>query len=178
LVLGITRCADQLLEGLSDIDWPDLTKRQQIPWIGKSEGGNIHFKNNVHNEKVCADTRRPDTIFGLTFLVAAPEHPLVEKIVAAKFADDVKKYVEDIKKMSDLERTDLAKFQTGIETGPDARNSGNGKRIRIWVADSVLFTYAISGIMAVPEHGRRDYNFALKYGIRRAEVIDGGSADN
>ncbi|MDR1891336.1 MAG: leucine--tRNA ligase [Puniceicoccales bacterium] len=177
-VLRITRYADKLLEGLSDIDWPDSTKRQQIAWIGKSEGANIHFKIDGHNGEICVYTTRPDTIFGVTFLVLAPEHPLVEKIVAPKFADAVKKYIEDSKKKSDLERTDLAKFKTGVQTGAYAINPANGKKMEIWVADYVLFSYGSGAIMAVPGHDKRDYDFASKYGIAITQVIDGGSGDS
>ncbi|MDR2779487.1 MAG: leucine--tRNA ligase [Puniceicoccales bacterium] len=177
-ILRITRYADKLLEGLFDIDWPDSTKRQQTAWIGKSEGANIRFKIDGYDEEICVYTTRPDTIFGATFLVIAPEHPLVEKIVAQKFVNDVKKYVEDSRKKSDLERTDLAKTKTGVQTGAYAINPANGERIEIWIADYVLVSYGSGAIMAVPGHDKRDYDFALNYGIAITQVISDVSGNN
>ncbi|MDR1528525.1 MAG: leucine--tRNA ligase [Puniceicoccales bacterium] len=177
-VLRITRYADKLLEGLSNVDWPDSTKRQQIAWIGKSEGANIFFKIDGYGEEICAYTTRPDTIFGVTFLVLAPEHPLVEKIVTPKFKESVKKYAEISQKKSDLERTDLAKTKTGVQTGAYAINPANGKRIEIWIADYVLASYGSGAIMAVPGHDKRDHDFASKYGIAITQVIDDASGDN
>jgi leucyl-tRNA synthetase len=177
-VLRITRYADKLLEGLSSVDWPDSTKRQQIAWIGKSEGANIFFKIDGLGEEICIYTTRPDTIFGVTFLVLAPEHPLVEKIVALKFENDVKKYVENSKKKSDLERTDLAKTKTGVQTGAYAINPANGKKVEIWVADYVLASYGSGAIMAVPGHDKRDYDFASNYGIAITQVIADVFGDN
>ena len=175
-VLRITRYADKLLEGLEDIDWPDSTKRQQIAWIGKSDGANVRFKVEGHDgDEIEVYTTRPDTLFGATFLVLAPEHPLLEKIVTAPFVDGVKKYVEASKSKSDLERTDLAKTKTGVRTGAHATNPVNGESIEIWVADYVLMSYGSGAIMAVPAHDERDYEFAKRYAIPLIRVIDGGT---
>jgi leucyl-tRNA synthetase len=180
-VLRITRYADKLLEELSNIDWPDSTKRQQIAWIGKSEGANIYFKVDGHEEEICIIciyTTRPDTIFGVTFLVLAPEHPLVEKIVVPKLKNGMKKYVENSQKKSDLERTDLAKTKTGVPTGAYAINPANGEKIEIWVADYVLVSYGSGAIMAVPGHDKRDYDFASEYDIAITQVINDASGDS
>ncbi|MDR1433351.1 MAG: leucine--tRNA ligase [Puniceicoccales bacterium] len=175
-VLRITAYADKLLEGLEDIDWPDSTKRQQIAWIGRSEGASVHFKVEGHgNCEIEVYTTRPDTLFGATFLVLAPEHPLLEKIVAAPFAEAVKKYAEASKSKSDLERTDLAKAKTGVRTGAHAINPANGERVEIWVADYVLAGYGSGAIMAVPAHDERDYAFAKRYDIPMVRVVDGGT---
>jgi leucyl-tRNA synthetase len=176
-VLRITKYADKLLEGLQGIDWPDSTKRQQIAWIGKSEGANIHFPVDGSGEKIAVYTTRPDTVCGVTYLVLAPEHSLVEKIVAPKFAGDVRKYVEESRSKSDLERTDLAKTKTGVRTGARAINPITGSRIEIWVADYVLGSYGSGAIMAVPGHDVRDYEFARRFNIPIIRVIDGGGTE-
>jgi leucyl-tRNA synthetase len=176
-VLRITKYADKLLEGLEDIDWPDSTKRQQVAWIGKSDGANVRFKVDGHNEQIEVYTTRPDTLFGATYLALAPEHPLLEKIVDSKFADCVKKYCEASKAKSDLERTDLAKVKTGVPTGAHAINPVNDRRIEIWVADYVLINYGSGAIMAVPAHDERDYEFAKQHGIPIIRVIDGGDGE-
>lgn len=171
-ILRITEYADKLLDGLDGIDWPDSTKRQQIAWIGKSNGANIRFKVDGHDDEIAVYTTRPDTLFGATYLAVAPEHPLLEKIVAKGFAADVSKYIEESKRKSDMERTDLAKVKTGVPTGTCVINPANGRRIEVWVADYVLFGYGSGAIMAVPAHDERDYEFAQRHGIPIIRVID------
>lgn len=177
-VLRITQYADKLIEGLEDIDWPESTKRQQMAWIGKSKGAEIRFSIDGFDEEVTVYTTRPDTIFGATFLVLAPEHPLLKKIVAPSYCDDVKKYIEKSQSKSDLERTDLAKTKTGVPTGSYAVNPATGRKIEIWVADYVLMSYGSGAIMAVPAHDSRDYAFAKAYDIPIIQVISDCSGNN
>ncbi|MDR2738195.1 MAG: leucine--tRNA ligase [Puniceicoccales bacterium] len=176
-VLRITKYADKLLEGLENIDWPDSTKRQQIAWIGRSDGANVRFVVDGYGCEIEIYTTRPDTIFGATYVALAPEHPLLSVIVAPEFADGVGKYVEASKSKSDLERTDLAKTKTGVPTGAYAVNPVNGEKIAIWVADYVLASYGSGAIMAVPAHDERDYEFACRYGIPVVRVIDDGTGN-
>ncbi|UPA28359.1 MAG: leucine--tRNA ligase [Verrucomicrobiota bacterium] len=171
-VLRITRYADRLLEGLNDLDWPDSTKRQQIEWIGRSEGAEVDFEV-VGNprEKISVYTTRPDTLYGATFLVIAPEHPLVSKITSSEQRKAVDAYVEQAKHKSDLERTGLAKDKTGVFSGSYARNPLNGREIPIWIADYVLISYGTGAIMAVPAHDERDYAFAKEFHLPIIPVI-------
>lgn len=170
-ILKITDYVDQLLDGLKDVDWPESTKRQQIAWIGKSTGAKISFKikENPHTIKVY--TTRPDTLFGVTFIVIAPEHDLVPKIVAKEYLKEVQEYIKQARSKSDLERTDLAKTKTGVFTGAYAINPLNNALIPIWIADYVLSSYGTGAIMAVPAHDERDYEFAEKYNIAIKQVI-------
>ena len=177
-VLRITKYADKLIDGLDDIDWPDSTKRQQSAWIGKSDGANIRFKVDGMEDEIEVYTTRPDTIFGVTFVVLAPEHPLVDKLVSPALRSDVQKYIEASKRKSDHERTDLAKTKTGTPAGAFAINPANGKKIEIWIADYVLMSYGTGAIMAVPGHDTRDYEFAIKYGLPVIQVIKGDSSND
>jgi leucyl-tRNA synthetase len=170
-VLRITRYADRLLEGLEGIDWPDSTKRQQIAWIGRSEGTELAFEIAPDGPKIRVYTTRPDTIYGATFLVLAPEHELVERVTAEENRGKVRAYVADAKRKSDLERTDLAKEKSGVFTGSFAKNPYNGELIPIWVADYVLVSYGTGAIMAVPAHDDRDFEFAQKFSIPVKPVI-------
>ncbi|MDR0590722.1 MAG: leucine--tRNA ligase [Puniceicoccales bacterium] len=170
-VLRITRYADRLLGGLEGIDWPDSTKRQQIAWIGRSEGTELDFEIVPDGPKICVYTTRPDTIYGATFLVLAPEHELVERVTAVENREKVRAYVADTKRKSDLERTDLAKEKSGVFTGSFAKNPYNGELIPIWVADYVLVSYGTGAIMAVPAHDDRDFEFAKKFDIPVKQVI-------
>ncbi len=170
-VLRITKYADKLLEGLGNIDWPDSTKRQQISWIGKSEGANIIFGIKGRASTIEVYTTRPDTLFGATGIVLAPEHELVSKIVASKYRNEVKNYLEEVKKKSDLERTDLSKTKTGVFTGFYAINPLNEAMLPIWIADYVLPSYGTGAVMVVPAHDERDYEFAKKYDLAIKPVI-------
>ena len=175
VVLRITAYAEKLLEGLDDLDWPDSTKRQQKAWIGKSEGAQVQFEIAGLDEKLEVYTTRPDTLFGATYMVVAPEHPLLKKLVISEKENDVQTYVEAAAKKSDLDRTDLAKDKSGVFTGSYCINPINGEQIPVWVADYVLISYGTGAIMAVPAHDERDYEFAEKYQIEIRRVI--GSQD-
>ncbi|MDR3274152.1 MAG: leucine--tRNA ligase [Puniceicoccales bacterium] len=170
-VLRITKYADRLLDGLKDVDWPESTKRQQVAWIGKSTGAHVTFKVENHSASVAIYTTRPDTLYGATFVVLAPEHELVSTIVSDGQRAAVEAYIERAKSKSDLERTDLAKSKTGVFTGAHAINPVNGEPLPIWIADYVLRSYGTGAIMAVPAHDDRDYEFAKKYGIEIRQVI-------
>lgn len=170
-VLKITAYADQLLDGLKGLDWPESTKRQQIAWIGRSEGAHIVFSIKGRASKIKVYTTRPDTVFGVTGMMLAPEHELVGKIVASDQRAEVREYLEKTKNKSDLERTDLAKTKTGVFTGAYAINPFNGDLIPIWVADYVLPSYGTGAVMCVPAHDTRDFEFAKKYGLDIKPVI-------
>lgn len=174
-VLDIPKYADSLLNGLDDIDWPESTKEIQKNWIGRSEGAEVIFKVANHNNlDFTVFTTRPDTLFGATYCVLAPELPLVNQITNPA----QKQAVEDYKKLaaskSDLERTELSKDKTGVFTGSYAINPANGKEIPIWIADYVLASYGTGCIMAVPAHDQRDYEFATKFDIPIIPVLEGG----
>ena len=171
VVLRITAYAEKLLEGLEDLDWPDSTKRQQKAWIGRSEGAEVQFAIDGLDEKLEVYTTRPDTLFGATYMVVAPEHPFLEKLVIPKKADEVKAYVEAAAKKSDLDRTDLAKDKSGVFTGSYCINPVNGEKVPVWVADYVLISYGTGAIMAVPAHDERDHEFAEKFDIEIKQVI-------
>ncbi len=177
-VLRITHFADKLLSGLDGLDWPDSTKRLQANWIGRSEGARVSFGIEGHDERIEVFTTRPDTLYGATYLVLAPEHPLVAKITNSEQRDAVESYLEQTKVKSDLERAELSKEKTGVPSGAYAINPINQKRIPIWIADYVLLSYGTGAIMAVPAHDERDFEFAQKFGIEILQVIDdGGLAD-
>src|SRR5699024_7694143 len=164
-VLKITEYADRLLEGLDELDWPHSTKQMQRNWIGKSIGADIDFKIANHDLEMRVFTTRPDTIFGATYMVLAPEHHLVNQIVTDEQKSEVKAYREEAAKKSDLERTELSKEKTGVFTGAYAVNPANGKEVPIWVADYVLATYGTGAIMAVPGQDERDWEFAEKFDL-------------
>ncbi len=177
-VLRITEYAERLIAGLKDLDWPDSTKRLQENWIGRSEGAEITFDVSGHDAQLTVFTTRPDTLYGATYMVIAPEHPLVASITTDDQKTAVDDYVEKAKSKSDLERAELAKHKTGVWTGATALNPVNGKEIPIWVADYVLMTYGTGAIMAVPAHDVRDFEFAKEFGLDIIQVIDdGGEAD-
>lgn len=174
-MLRITAYADRLLEDLDDLDWPESLKEMQRNWIGKSEGAEVTFKIDGHTEKdFVVFTTRPDTLFGATYAVLAPEHPYVKEITTTEQKEQVEAYLEEVQKKSDLERTDLAKDKTGVFTGAYAINPVNNKKIPIWVADYVLMSYGTGAIMAVPAHDERDYDFAKKFDLPIIEVVAGG----
>jgi leucyl-tRNA synthetase len=171
VVLRITAYAEKLLEGLYELDWPESTKRQQKAWIGRSEGAEVQFQIDGMEEKLEVYTTRPDTLFGATYMVVAPEHSLLEKLVIPEKKEEVKAYIEAAAKKSDLDRTDLAKDKSGVFTGSYCINPINGEKIPVWVADYVLISYGTGAIMAVPAHDERDYEFAEKFNIPIQRVI-------
>ncbi|MFP7734356.1 leucine--tRNA ligase [Priestia aryabhattai] len=173
-MLKITAYADRLLEDLDELDWPESIKEMQRNWIGRSEGAHVHFTIDGYDETFTVFTTRPDTLFGATYAVLAPEHPFVEKITTAEQKEAVEAYLDQIKSKSDLERTDLAKDKTGVFTGAYAINPVNGEKMPIWIADYVLMSYGTGAIMAVPAHDDRDYEFAVKFKLPIKEVVAGG----
>ncbi|MFE0343878.1 leucine--tRNA ligase [Priestia megaterium] len=173
-MLKITAYADRLLEDLDELDWPESIKEMQRNWIGRSEGAHVHFTIDGYDDTFTVFTTRPDTLFGATYAVLAPEHPFVGKITTAEQKEAVEAYLDQIKSKSDLERTDLAKDKTGVFTGAYAINPVNGERMPIWIADYVLMSYGTGAIMAVPAHDERDYEFAVKFELPIKEVVAGG----
>ena len=176
-VLRITAYADRLLEDLDDLDWPESIKEMQRNWIGRSEGAQVNFQIKDSEESFEAFTTRPDTLYGATFCVLSPEHPLVKKITTADQAQAVEAYVEEASHKADLERTDLAKEKTGVFTGAYAINPLSGEEIPVWIADYVLMSYGTGAIMAVPAHDSRDYEFAKQFDIPIKAVIEGGNIE-
>ena len=174
-MLKITAYADRLIDDLKDLDWPKAIKEQQINWIGRSVGASVNFSvAGNEDQKIEVFTTRPDTIFGVSCLVLAPEHELVSQLTTPEQADAVKAYQEEVSHKSDLERTDLAKTKSGVFTGSYAINPVNGKKIQIWIADYVLSSYGTGAIMIVPAHDDRDYEFAKKFDLPITQVIEGG----
>ncbi|MGG2017987.1 leucine--tRNA ligase [Bacillus sp. S10(2024)] len=173
-MLKITAYADRLLEDLDELDWPESLKDMQRNWIGRSEGAEVHFAINGTDEKFTVFTTRPDTLFGATYCVLAPEHALVAEITTAEQKEAVEAYIDSVKAKSDLERTELAKEKTGVFTGAYAINPVNGEKLPIWIADYVLASYGTGAVMAVPAHDERDYEFAKTFGLQMKEVVEGG----
>lgn len=176
-VLRITKYADRLLDDLEEVDWPESIKDMQRNWIGRSEGAQVKFSVAGTKEQFEVFTTRPDTLFGATYCVLAPEHKLVNEITTADQREAVEAYLEKVKMKSDLERTDLAKEKTGVFTGAFAVNPINGKEIPIWIADYVLASYGTGAIMAVPAHDERDYEFAKEFGLEIIPVLEGGDIE-
>ncbi|WP_308004773.1 leucine--tRNA ligase [uncultured Lactococcus sp.] len=174
-MLKITAYAERLLNDLEGLDWPESIKEMQRNWIGKSVGADVNFKVEGSDEEFTVFTTRPETLFGSTFAVLAPEHPLVEKITTAEQADAVEDYKHQASLKSDLARTDLAKDKTGVWTGAYAINPVSGKKMPIWIADYVLASYGHGAVMAVPGHDERDWEFAKVYGLEIIPVFDGGN---
>ncbi|HEX3020244.1 MAG TPA: leucine--tRNA ligase [Chitinispirillaceae bacterium] len=173
-ILKITSYADRLLEDLAEVDWPESTLLMQKNWIGRSEGAEVEFiiaDGIIAGEKIKVFTTRPDTLFGATYMVLSPEHPLVEKLTTAEQLKKVQDYQKLARQKSDLERTELSKEKTGEFTGGMAVNPVNGKKIPIWIADYVLASYGTGAIMAVPAHDQRDYEFAVKYNLPIIQVV-------
>ena len=176
-VLKITDYAEKLLKDLDELDWPESLKSMQRNWIGKSEGAEVTFKVQGLEKHFTVFTTRPDTLFGATYCVLSPEHKLVKEITSENKKEEVANYLEEVKRKSDLERTDLNKNKTGVFTGAYAINPINGKKLPIWIADYVLITYGTGAIMAVPAHDERDYEFAKKYNLEIIEVLKGGNIE-
>ena len=175
-VLKITEYADRLLEGLEDLDWPESTKEMQRNWIGRSEGANVHFDLVGVDDALEVYTTRPDTLFGATYMVLAPEHELLDEITTDEHREDVDEYCRQALRKSERKRQQQGD-KTGVFTGGHAVNPVNGEEIPIWVADYVLVSYGTGAIMAVPAHDERDYAFANKYDLPIREVVEGGDID-
>ena len=176
-MLKITAYADRLLDDLELVDWPESIKDMQRNWIGRSEGANVTFKVAGTNEEFTVFTTRPDTLFGATYTVLAPELELVKKITTPEQKEAVEAYIDAASKKSDLNRTDLAKEKTGVFTGAYAINPVNGAEIPIWIADYVLASYGTGAIMAVPAHDERDFEFAKAFNIDIIPVLAGGNIE-
>ena len=176
-MLKITAYADRLLDDLELVDWPESIKEMQRNWIGRSVGANIEFKVAGTDKSYTVFTTRPDTLFGATYSVLAPELDLVREITTPEQKAAVEAYIEETAKKSDLKRTDLAKEKTGVFTGAYAINPVNGKEIPIWIADYVLSSYGTGAIMAVPAHDERDFEFAQTFGLEILPVIEGGDVE-
>ena len=171
-ILKITAYAEQLIKDLDLVDWPESLKKLQINWIGRSEGAQVEFAIKGLSEKFSIFTTRPDTLFGATYMVLAPEHPLVEKITTSAQAAQVKEYQKMVASESELFRTELNKEKSGVFTGGYAINPVNGKEIPIWIADYVLMSYGTGAIMAVPAHDERDFEFASKFKLPIISVYE------
>lgn len=175
-MLRITDYADRLLEDLEDLDWPDSVKEMQRNWIGKSVGAQVTFKTKCGHD-IDVFTTRPDTLFGATYMVLAPDHKLVDLISTDDKKEAIKEYQIAASRKSDLERTELAKDKTGIHTGAYAINPVNGKEIPVWISDYVLSTYGTGAIMAVPAHDQRDWEFAKEFNLEIVSVLEGGNIE-
>lgn len=173
-MLRITAYADRLLEDLEDVDWPESIKDMQRNWIGKSKGAEVTFSIFGSKSYFVVFTTRPDTLFGATYCVMAPDHELVSEVTTAEQKEAVEAYQKKTSLKSDLERTDLNKDKTGVFTGSYAINPVNGKKVPIWIADYVLSSYGTGAIMAVPAHDQRDYDFATKFDLPIVPVLEGG----
>ena len=170
-MLRITAFADRLIEGLDGLDWPEGIKLLQKNWIGRSEGAEVGFPIEGREETITVFTTRPDTLFGATYMILAPEHPLVSSITTPECKEAVEKYRTAVACKSDLDRTDLAKDKSGVFTGALAINPVNGEKIPVWIADYVLMGYGTGAIMAVPAHDERDFEFATKFQLPIREVV-------
>jgi leucyl-tRNA synthetase len=173
-MLKITAYAERLLDDLNDLDWSESIKEMQRNWIGKSEGAEVRFDLPDQATSVTVFTTRPDTLFGATYMVLAPEHPLVDQITTSTQRASVTAYIKAASGKSDLERTELQKEKTGVFTGAYAINPVNNQPIPVWIADYVLWGYGTGAIMAVPAHDERDYAFATTFGLPIREVVSGG----
>lgn len=176
-MLKITAYADRLLEDLEDVDWPEHIKDMQRNWIGKSEGANVTFKIKDSELNFTVFTTRPDTLFGATYAVLAPESEIVSSITTAEQKEAVENYIQTANNKSDLERTDLNKDKSGVFTGAYAINPVNGEELPIYIADYVLASYGTGAIMAVPAHDERDWEFAKKYELPIIPVLEGGNVE-
>ena len=167
----ITDYADELLQGLEKINWPEKTKLMQRNWIGRSIGTEVKFKVDGSEEVITVFTTRPDTLFGVTYIVIAPEHPLVDKLAKPEFKNGVLTYRDSIKSLTEIERTSTIKEKTGVPIGAYAINPVNGEKVPIWIADYALLTYGTGCVMAVPGHDERDFEFATKFKLPIRKVI-------
>lgn len=177
-MLKITAYADRLLDDLDLIDWPESIKEMQRNWIGRSTGASVNFKVDGTDDQIEIYTTRPDTLFGASYMVIAPEHALAKKLTSEAQKAVVEAYEKKIETKSDLERTDLNKDKTGVFTGSYGINPVNGDKIPIWIADYVLASYGTGAIMAVPAHDQRDWDFAKKFDLPITPVIEGGDVED
>jgi len=173
-MLRITRYAERLLADLDELDWPEHIKRMQVEWIGRSEGARVSFPLEGHAEAIEVFTTRPDTLFGATYMVLAPEHPLVAAVTTDAQRAEVEAYVAAAARKSERLRTADAGEKTGVFTGAHAVNPVNDERVPVWIADYVLASYGTGAIMAVPGHDERDWAFARKFGLEIRQVVDNG----
>ncbi|MBL7664782.1 MAG: leucine--tRNA ligase [Bacteriovoracaceae bacterium] len=176
-VLKITQYADRLIDDLEGLDWPENVKEMQRQWIGKSTGATVRFQIDGAKDSIEVYTTRPDTLFGATYMVLAPEHELVSKITTAKQKSEIEAYVKKASLKSDLERTDLNKDKSGAFTGAYAINPMTNEKIPVWIADYVLISYGTGAIMAVPAHDTRDWEFAKKFDLKIVQVLEGGDIE-
>ena len=174
-MLRITDYAERLIDELEPLDWPESIKLLQRNWIGKSEGAEVDF--TLNGKTITVYTTRPDTLFGATYMVLSPEHPLVDTITTPEQKDAVEQYRAQCASKSDLERTDLSKEKTGVFTGAYAVNPANGEQVPVWIADYVLMGYGTGAIMAVPAHDERDFAFAQVFGLPILQVVQPPSED-
>ena len=174
----ITDYAEELLQDLDKLDWPEKTKLMQKNWIGKSTGGEIEFDIVGHGKSFRAFTTRADTLFGVSYVVLAPEHPLVKEITTDAQREVVEQYIADVAKSNEIERLSTSKEKTGVFTGAYAVNPINGKQVPIWIADYVLYSYGTGAVMGVPSHDERDFDFANKYGLKITRVIKGKNGND
>ncbi len=175
-MLRITKYADRLINELDPLDWPESIKLLQKNWIGKSTGAEVHF--DIHGHEVTVFTTRPDTLFGATYMVLAPEHPLVGEITSSEQKETIDAYIASCASKSDLERGDLNKDKSGVPTGATATNPVNGEKIPVWIADYVMMGYGTGAIMAVPAHDERDFEFATKFDLPITQVVQPKNDDN
>lgn len=167
----ITSYADRLLAGLGDLDWPETSKKLQANWIGRSQGAEITFTVAGNGDQMTVFTTRPDTLFGVTYMVLAPEHPLVDRITTPEQRPAIDAYLEQVRRIKEIDRLSTERDKTGVPTGAFAVNPGTGQLIPIWIADYVLVHYGTGAVMGVPGHDQRDFEFATKYGLPIVEVI-------
>ncbi|MEI7907951.1 MAG: class I tRNA ligase family protein, partial [Bacteroidota bacterium] len=167
----ITDYAEELLSGLDTISWPEKTKTMQRNWIGKSSGAEVIFGIEGSEEKIKVFTTRPDTLYGVTYVVLAPEHSLVDKLVKDELKAAVTEYRNEAKKLTEIERTSTVKEKTGVPLGAYAINPVNGEKVPIWISDYALITYGTGCVMAVPAHDERDFEFAKKFNLEIRKVI-------
>jgi len=173
-MLRITRYADRLIEDLEKVDFIEQVKTQQIEWIGRSYGTEIDFQVEGSDKIIKVFTTRPDTLFGVSAVVVAPEYPLVKELVTPDHLEEANRYIEKSKQKTEFERTKLEKEKTGVFTGSFCINPANGEKVPIWIGDYVIATYGGGAVMVVPAHDKRDYEFAKKYGLKIKEVVKGG----
>ena len=176
-VLKITAYAERLLEDLEELDWPESLKAMQRNWIGKSEGALVDFKIIDHDETVQSYTTRPDTLFGATYVVLAPEHKLVKEVTTEEHKESVEAYIQSVATKSELERTSLNKEKSGVFTGGYVEHPITGEALPIWIADYVLASYGTGAVMAVPAHDERDFEFASSFNLPIIKVIESESED-
>jgi len=176
-VLRITSYAERLLEDLNLLDWPESTIEMQRNWIGRSTGAEVDFHIAGVAEPIRVFTTRPDTLFGATYMVLAPEHPLVNIITTSEQRAAVDGYLDEVRRKSDLERTDLGKEKTGVFTGAYATNPATGEPIPVWIADYVLMSYGTGAIMSVPGHDERDFEFAKNFNLPILRVVQGADGE-